>query len=107
WSDSLLVLHRPLPAGKAYLLGARHGELAGRRILGERGAGAQGGAAADAYRGDELGVGADEDVVLDHRAVLVGAVVVAGDGAGADIDPAADVGIAHVGQVVGLGMVGD
>src|SRR5690606_23175774 len=33
--------------------------------------------------------------------------VVAGDWAGADVGLAADVGVAHVGEVVGLGVVGD
>ena len=37
------------------------------------------------------------------RLVLGCAVVVAGDGAGADVDIRADRGIAEIGQVVGLG----
>ena len=52
-------------------------------------------------------VGADESVVFDHRAILVGAVVVAGDRAGADVDVAADRGVAKIGQVVGLRAVAD
>ena len=52
-------------------------------------------------------VGADECVILDHGAELVGTVVVAGDGTGTDIDAAADRGVADVGEMVGLGMVGD
>ena len=35
--------------------------------------------------------------------MLVDAVVVAGDGAGADVDAGADDGVAEVGEVVGLG----
>src|SRR5687767_12021554 len=46
-------------------------------------------------------------LVLDHGAVLVGAVVVAGDGAGADVDVASHRGIADVGEVVGLGAGAD
>src|SRR6185436_18686866 len=56
---------------------------------------------------DQLGVGTDEDIVLDYRAVLVGAVVVAGDGAGADVDVAPDRGIPDVGQVVRFGARAD
>ena len=41
-------------------------------------------------------------VVLDHRAVLVRAVVVAGDRAGADVDAARRRRVADVGEVVGL-----
>src|SRR3546814_18614699 len=47
-------------------------------------------------------VRADEVVVLEDGAMLVGAVVVAGDGASAHVYARADVGVAHVGQVVGL-----
>src|SRR5690606_31468250 len=39
----------------------------------------------------------------DDGARLVHAVVVAGDGARADIDPRADVGVANIGKVVDLG----
>ena len=79
---------RRLPARDRHLLRARDGELAGGRVLGDGRAGADVGAARDAHRRDQRRVGADEAVVLDHRAVLVRAVVVAGDGAGADVDAA-------------------
>ena len=62
------------------MTGAGDGEGIRRRILGQGGAGPQGGAAADRYRGDELGVGTDKDVILDDGLPLVGAIVVAGDG---------------------------
>ena len=45
---------------------------------------------------------ADERAVADHGARLVHAVVVAGDGAGADVDLLADRRVAEVGEVVGL-----
>src|SRR5439155_24594127 len=48
-----------------------------------------------------------EGVVLDGGAEFVGAIVVAGDGAGADVYTRADIGIAHVGQVIGLAVRGD
>src|SRR5262249_16693752 len=38
-----------------------------------------------------------------RRAALVEAVIVAGDGAGADVGPGADLGIAEIAQVIGLG----
>ena len=100
WRASLLA--RPLPAGDRHLLRARNRELAGRGVAGQRGAGAERRAATDGHRRDQLRVGADEDVVLDHGAVLVRAVVVAGDGAGADVDVAADGRVADVGEMIGL-----
>src|SRR5690606_19225273 len=57
---------------------------------------------ADRYRRHQLGVAADEGIVADDRLVLVGAVVVAGDRAGADVHAGAHFGIAHVGEVVRL-----
>src|SRR5207248_5988150 len=47
-------------------------------------------------------VRADERAVLDPGLVLEEAVVVAGDGAGADVDLAPDHGIADIGQMIGL-----
>src|SRR3546814_19531162 len=45
----------------------------------------------------------DEGAGADRRAVLQEAVVVAGDGAGADVGGGADGGVAQIAQVVGLG----
>jgi hypothetical protein len=106
WGEGSHFFTGRFQPGNGGLLHARDGELVGRRVLGQRGAGAERGAAADGDRRHQLRIGADEDVVLDHRAVLVGAVVVAGDGAGADVDVPADGGIADIGEVVGLGAVG-
>uniref|UniRef100_A0A914YBS6 Uncharacterized protein n=1 Tax=Panagrolaimus superbus TaxID=310955 RepID=A0A914YBS6_9BILA len=47
-------------------------------------------------------VGADERVVADGGGRLVHAVVVAGDGAGTDVHPAADHRITQIGEVIGL-----
>src|SRR5690606_7754832 len=47
-------------------------------------------------------IGADEGAVADAGGRLVHAVVVAGDGAGTDVDAGADLGIAQVAEVVGL-----
>src|SRR5690606_15714990 len=48
-----------------------------------------------------------EHVLAHHRAVLVGAVVVAGDGARADVGARTDLGIAQVAQVTGLGALAE
>ncbi len=50
-----------------------------------RASGGDVGVGLDGDGGDEGGVGADEDVVADGGVVLVDAVVVAGDGSGADV----------------------
>src|SRR5690242_553610 len=97
-----LYLDRPLPAFNRHLLGTRYGQLAFRRILGQRRAGTQRGTLANAYRRDELGVAADEGVVFDHGAEFVGAVIVASDRAGADIDARAHRGITDIGQMIGF-----
>ena len=52
---------------------------------------------------DQSAVTADESPVFDHGCVLVDSIVVAGDGAGADVDPCADFGIAQIGEMVGFG----
>ena len=74
-----------------------------RYILCDAGAGGDIGAVAESERSDERGVGADEDVIADGGGVFVYAIVVAGDGAGADVRARADDGVAEVGEVVGLG----
>ena len=55
------------------------------------------------HRRHQRAVGADEGLGADHGPPLAVAVVVHGDGAGADVAGRADVGIAEIGQVVGLG----
>ena len=50
-------------------------------------------------------VGAGVGIVTDHGAVLVGAVVVGNDGAGADVDARADLRITDVREVIGLGAI--
>src|SRR6267154_746709 len=97
------LLYRPLPAWNGHLLGAGQRQLACRSVLGERGSGAERRPAADPHRRDKLRVRADENIVLDDGAVLVRPVVVAHDRAGTDVDVAADVAIADVGEVIGLG----
>src|SRR5258708_33971119 len=97
-----LLFRRRLPRRDGNLPRARHGQLAGGGVLVDRGPGADIGAAGDAQRRHERRVGADEAVVLDHGAVLRRAVVVAGDGAGADVDALAELGVADIGEMVRL-----
>src|SRR3989441_11483369 len=87
-----------LPRGPAFLhdlVAAADRERAGWNVLGDRRAGADVGALADRERSHEARVGADERVVADPRFVLRDAVVVAGDGAGADVDALAHGRVAH------------
>ena len=60
------------------------------------------GAVADRDRRDQRGVRADKRALADDRAEFAEAVVVAGDRAGADIGPGADVAVAEIGEVTGL-----
>src|SRR5437016_2867825 len=96
-------LSRRFPGRDRHLPGARHGELPRGRVLADGRGGADVGAARDAHRRHQRRVRADEAVVLDHRAVLCRAVVVAGDGARADVDGVADLGVANVREMVRLG----
>src|SRR5687768_17976111 len=102
WRGALLLLLRPPPVRLRHLLLLGQGQAARRYVLADRGARADGGARAHGDGGDQLHVGADVHIVLDHGAMLVRAVVVAGDGTGADVDVAPDGGVAHVGEVVRL-----
>ena len=90
WRGALLLLPRPLPVRASSPASSRSasGRPAARPCV-MVAPGADGRARADRHRRDQLHVGADVHVVLDHGAVLVGAVVVAGDGAGADVHVAA------------------
>src|SRR5690606_6704634 len=98
---SRLLLRAP-PAVHGALLAAGQGELAFGRVAGDHRTGADGGARADRHRREQRAVGADEGAVADGGGGLVHAVVVAGDGAGADVDLRADARVAQVGEVVGL-----
>ena len=78
-----------------------------RHVLGDDAARADDSAVADLHRRDQRGVRADERARADIGVVLVEAVVIAGDGARADIRARADARIADIGEVVGLGALFD
>ena len=84
------------------LAGAAEGERSGRHILGEGGAGRHGHPFAEADRCHQHRIRARFAAGSDHGAVLVDAVVVGGDRAGADVHLAAQIGIAQIAQVVGF-----
>src|SRR6266581_5720798 len=98
-----LLLFRPLPVRNRHLLHAGEGQLPRRGVLGERGSRTECRAPPHAYRRDELGVRAYENVVLYDGAVLVRSVVVAHDRTRADVDVSAHLAVADVGEVIRLG----
>ncbi len=87
------------PAFDLTLLGALERKGVGRDIARDARRRADDGAVADGHGRDEHRVGADEDAVADHGPVLMHAVVVASDRAGADVDALAHRRIADIGEV--------
>src|SRR5215831_2493833 len=73
------------PAGDLLLLAARDRKRVLFRRFGDHRAGADIGSIADFHRRHERRIGADESASADVGEVFVEAVVVAGDGAGADV----------------------
>src|SRR5664280_2745334 len=61
------------------------------------------GALSDSNRRNQGGIASNERAVFNRRAVLVHAIVIAGDGARPDVDAFANFGVAKIGEVVGLG----
>src|ERR1039458_4605090 len=96
------LLAWPLPLLESHLARSAQGQLVGRCVLGDGRAGADRGAIADLHWCHQHCARADECAVADLGAPLIGAVIVAGDRPGADVDLAADRGIADVAQVVHL-----
>src|SRR5687768_16529919 len=78
-----------------FLLGTRDRQGVLRDVARHGGAGCHIGVLADAHRGDELRVAADESAVLEHRDVLLEAVVVAEDRPRSDVDVVADLAVAE------------
>src|SRR5207245_10038287 len=102
-----LLPARVRPALLDHLAGAAEGEGPGGDVLRDRAAGGDVRALPDRDGGDERRVAAHEDLGLDPRRVLAGAVVVAGDGARADVHARPDGGIADVREVRRLGSVAE
>src|SRR4051812_31410894 len=94
---ALLLRH---PSVDVALLARADGEPPGRHVFADRRPRADVRALADRDRRDELAVAADEGAVLDHRLVLVRAVVVARDHAGADVHLVADRRVPQVREMV-------
>src|SRR6185295_18572049 len=90
------------PARQRYLPRARQRQLPGWRVLADGRTGTDVRAPGDPHRRDQRRVRAYKAVVLDHRTVLVDAVIVAGNGPRADIDTRADLGITDVSEMVCL-----
>ncbi len=78
-----------------------------RRVFGDGGAGADGGTLRYCYRRDQLSIGANKNIILDDRLVFIGAIVIARNRAGTDVDVLSDYGIADVAQVIRLAAGGD
>src|ERR1035437_2290366 len=87
------------PALDVPLLARADRERAGGHVHADRGAAADIRTLADRHRRDELRIAADEGIVFDYRRVLLHAVVVARDRAGADVHTCADRGVAEIRQV--------
>ena len=99
WTSFRFLLGFAIGVGPAFnirLPPARDRERAIGHVLGDDAAGAGVSARADGDRRHQRGVRADEGVRADGGAVLAEAVIIAGDGAGADIGPRADVGVADI-----------
>ena len=75
------------PALNIYLTGAAQTECVCRDRLSDDGAGGHERAVANLGGRDHHGIGTDEGILADDGFVLVYAVVVAGDGAGAHVAP--------------------
>ena len=96
-----------IPAVERGLTRARDRERTVRYVLGDRGASGGEHAVAQLYRGDQIGVAADEAVVADDGLVLDVAVIVDDNRAAAEVYALADRCVADVGQVRNLGAVAD
>ena len=98
---------RAAQPANALLLAARDGQLVGRDILGDHRSRADDRAVADADRRDQRAVRADEGARADLGPIFAEAVVIAGDGARADVGFRADRRVADVAQVIGLGALAE
>src|ERR1022692_4203637 len=105
WRSISLQLGTALgrPAFFDDLLAAPQRQCIGRNILRDARSRPNVGALSDANRRNQGGIASNERAVFNHGAVLVHAIVIAGDGARPDVDAFANLGVAKIGEVVGLG----
>ena len=73
-----------------------NGQLAPWYIFCDRTASADIRAFANRYRCDQLCIGTNKNIIFDERAMFVNTIVIAGNGAGADIDPLTDAAVTQV-----------
>src|ERR1035441_1343402 len=83
------------PVFLVHLAGAAHPQRVRRDIAGDHGPRREIRALADLHRRYQRGIAADESPRSDLGRVLARSIVVAGDGAGADVHPRSDIGIAQ------------
>ena len=93
------LLDRTLVGGDGAGLGTGDVQGAGSDSAGNGSARTYGGSILNGHRSDQLGIRADKDIIANGSAVLVGAVVIAGNSTGANIGIGADISIADIGQV--------
>src|SRR6478752_6662736 len=91
------------PAFLNCLFDARDSQRTSWNILGYYRPGANVSAIADLDRRDQRGIRTDEGTFADIGAVLGDAIIIAGDGAGANIGSLAHTRIADIGEMIGLG----
>ena len=92
------------PARFDQLLAPHHSQFSVGHVAADRASRSDDRVRPDRDRGDERGVRADEGAILDDGLVLEIAVVIASDGARPDVRIRADLRIAEIGQVAGLGV---
>src|SRR3990170_6549748 len=101
------LAHLRGPARTLLLGAAAECQRIGRDVLGDDAAGADIGPLPDLDRRHQRSVGADKGARPNLGPVLVEAVIVAGDGAGADVSAGADACVADISEVVNLGALAD
>ncbi|CAI8918266.1 hypothetical protein EMIT0196MI5_30348 [Pseudomonas sp. IT-196MI5] len=102
-NSALLDLLRPLPAVDVFLASTSDGQLGFIHSRGDGRTGRCRCTGEDIHRRHQRVVGTDEHIFAQHGFPLVGAIVVAGDGASTDVGARAHLGIAQIRQVTGLG----
>lgn len=86
-----------------FLRGTTQGQLTGRCVAGNGGAGTDSSAILHFNRCHQLGIGTDKYAVADNGAVLVGTIVIAGDGTRTDVHISPDSGVTNVAEMIDLG----